>query len=95
MPRFAVAAALVASLLAIAKQHQVLDRAGIFGSCAAVEAAAPTGQQWWACRPGELTGYPDLSRDACTRGAIRGRIRYWRCPATLVVGRTPTEQSTR
>ena len=38
--------------------------------------------------PGRLSGYPDLSKDACKRGDLRGEVRYWLCPAELVVSRS-------
>jgi hypothetical protein len=93
--RLAVAAAIVASLLAFAKEERVLDRAGILGSCAALTVPAPNESQWWACRPGDLTGYPDLSKDACKRGSLRGEVRYWLCPAALIAGRGSEEADTR
>ena len=95
MFRFVVAAAIVASLFAIAKEQRVLDRAGILGSCEALTVAAPHESQWWACRPGELTGYPDLSKDSCRRGDLKGEVRYWLCPAALYAGRTADETDTR
>lgn len=95
MFRFVVAAAIVASLLAYAKEERVLDRAGILGSCTPLTAAAPDESQWWECRPGELTGYPELSQDGCKRGDLRGEVRYWLCPAALVAGRSGGETDTR
>lgn len=95
MARVLVVAILIASLLAVAKEERVLDRTGLLGSCSAVEAAAPAGGQWLACRPGELTGYPDLSKDSCSRGGLRGEVRYWVCPTPLVGGRSSDETATR
>lgn len=95
MSRILVVAALVASLLAFAKHERVLDRTGLLGSCTAVAAPAPDGGQWLACRPGELTGYPDLSQDSCRRGGMRGDVRYWICPTSLVGGRSSDETPTR
>jgi hypothetical protein len=94
MFRTTLAAALVASALAAAHHERVLDRAGLLGSCSPVATTADEGQ-WLECRPGELTGYPDLSQDACTRGAMRGEVRYWRCPTALVASRGTTEAPTR
>ena len=85
MFRFIVAAAIIGAFLAFAKSENVLDRAGIVGSCAAMTAAAPLDHQWWKCRPGQLTGYPDLSKDGCDRGIMRGKVRYWLCPTALSV----------
>jgi hypothetical protein len=93
--RFLVAAAIIGSVLAFAKDRQVLDRAGLLGSCAPLAAAAPQESQWWECRAGQLTGYPDLSQDGCKRGALRGDVRYWLCPSALVAGRTADESDTR
>jgi hypothetical protein len=95
MFRIALAAALVASALAAARHEHVLDRAGLLGSCTAVAGATERGGQWLECRPGDLTGYPDLSQDSCTRGAMRGEVRYWRCPTALVAGRSSDETPTR
>ena len=87
MARVLVVAALIASFLALAKSERILDRTGLLGSCSELTAPAPKGGRWLACTPGELTGYPDLSRDSCTRGAMRGEVRYWICPAALVASR--------
>ena len=86
MFRFIVAAAIIGALLAYAKAEHVLDRAGILGSCAPLTANAPKDREWWECRPGKLTGYPDRSKHNCTRGDLRGEVRYWLCPAPLVAG---------
>lgn len=95
MARVVIVAGLIASLLALAKEERVLDRTGLLGGCARVEASAPDGGHWLACRPGELTGYPDLSKDSCRRGGMRGEVRYWICPTPLVAGRTADETATR
>ena len=95
MFRTTLAAALVASALAAAHHERVLDRSGLLGSCSAVAAATDEGGQWLACHPGDLTGYPDLSQDACTRGGMRGEVRYWRCPTALVASDTTDETRTR
>ena len=95
MSRIVLAAAMIASLLALAKHERVLDRTGLFGSCSALSVPAPEGGQWLECRPGELTGYPDLSQDSCTRRGLRGEARYWICPTALVAGRSPNGEPTR
>jgi len=92
--RYGVAAALIASAAAAAHSQGMLDRAAVLGSCAPLVAQAPHDGQWWECRPGALSGYPDLSKDACTRGDLRGEVRYWLCPAELVVSRTTEEVAT-
>ena len=61
----------------------MLERAGLVGSCAPLTAPAPPSGQWWECRPGELTGDPDLCAGRCTRGGMRGDVRYWLCPTAL------------
>ena len=95
MFRTALAAALVASAIAAAHHERVFDRVGLLGSCAAVAPPMADGGQWLECRPGYLTGDPDLSQDACTAGAKRGAKRYWRCPTALVGGRSSDETPTR
>ena len=95
MTRIVFAAAMIASVLALAKHEQVLDRTGLFGSCSALAAPAPEGGQWLECRPGELTGYPDLSQDSCTKRGMRGEARYWVCPTALVAARAPDSGDTR
>ncbi len=95
MSRIVFAAAMIASVLALAKHERVLDRTGLLGTCSEVAAPAPEGGQWLECRPGRLTGYPDLSQDSCTRRGLRGETRYWICPTALIAGRSPNEQPTR
>lgn len=95
MSRIVFAAAMIASVLALAKHERVLDRSGLLGSCSALAAPAPGGGQWIECRPGKLTGYPDLTQDSCSRRGLRGEVRYWICPTALVAGRSPNEQPTR
>jgi hypothetical protein len=95
MFRTTLAAALVASVIAAAHHERVLDRTGLLGSCTAVAASTEDGGEWLSCTPGDLTGYPDLSSDSCTRGGMRGEVRYWRCPTTLVASDTTDETQTR
>ena len=95
MSRIVFAAAMIATVLALAKQERVLDRTGMLGSCSSLAAPAPAGGRWLACRPGSLTGYPDLSQDSCTRRGLRGDTRYWVCPTALVAARAPNERPTR
>ena len=87
MFRYGVAAALIASTAAVAHSQGMLDRAAILGSCSPLAAVAPHDGQWWECKPGAVSGYPDLSKDACKRGDLRGNVRYWLCPAELTVSR--------
>jgi len=95
MSRIVVVAAVIASLLALGKNERVLDRTGILGTCAELAAPAPEGGQWLECRPGELTGYPDLSRDSCQKAGMRGEARFWVCPTALVSGRSADGTETR
>ena len=95
MSRIVLAAAMIASILALARHERMLDRTGLLGSCSALAAPAPAGGQWLECRPGELTGYPDLSQDSCTRRGMRGEVRYWICPTPLVAARSPGGDNTR
>lgn len=94
MSRIVFAAAMIASALALAEHENVLDRSGLLGSCASLATPAPDGDRWLECRPGQLTGYPDLSRDSCTRGGMRGEARYWICPTALIAARSPDGNAT-
>jgi hypothetical protein len=95
MSRIVFVAAMIASVLALGRHERVLDRSGLLGSCSALAAPAPQGGQWLECRPGKLSGYPDLSQDSCTRRGMRGDARYWICPTALVAAHAPNEQPTR
>jgi hypothetical protein len=83
--RYGVAAALIVSAAAAANSHGLLDRAAELGSCSPLAAAAPKGVQWWECKPGAASTYPDLSTESCRQGDLRGEVRYWLCPAGLAV----------
>ena len=89
MSRIVFAAAMIASALAFAQHERTFERAGLLGSCSSLAAPAPEGGQWLECRPGRLTGYPDLSQDSCTRRGARGEARYWICPTARVAARSP------
>jgi hypothetical protein len=95
MFRYGLAAALTVSGVAFAHSTNVLDRTGLLGSCTALVAAAPNNSRWVECRPGVLTGYPDLSRDACSRGDLRGEVRYWICPTPLTAAGATNQLATR
>ena len=86
--RFAVVAAVIAAALAFAQQRQVLQNAGLFGSCSRI--ATPTGQSgaWHACVPGKLTGTPGLSRGSCIRVKHTTARDFWRCPTPLESNQT-------
>ena len=83
MFRFFLVCVFIAGALVAVKNGNVLQRAGLSGSCAAI--ATPHGQTgfWQACRPGRLEGQPDLSRRSCTPAGARGEIAYWRCPTRI------------
>lgn len=85
MLRIVVAAALIAAALAAVKQERLLERAGLLGSCSAVAVPGDDGE-WRACRPGALSGYPDLSLKDCEPRGARGGVRWWRCPAPIGSG---------
>jgi hypothetical protein len=81
--RFALVAAVIAGGLGVVQQKQVLQNAGLFGSCS--EIATPAGQTgvWHECVSGKLTGTPGLSRGSCTRIEHRLARDLWRCPTAL------------
>jgi hypothetical protein len=83
--RYGVAAALIVSAAAAANSQGLLHRAATLGSCSPLVAQAPHGAQWWECKPGARSAYPDLSKDSCRQGDLRGEVRYWLCPAGLTV----------
>ena len=95
MSRIAFAAAMIASALAFAHHEHAFERTGLLGSCSSLSAPAPDGGQWLECRPGRLSGYPDLAKDSCTRRGTRGEARYWTCPTALVAATSPSERPTR
>ena len=95
MSRIVLVAALIASALAFVHNEHTFERTGLLGSCATLATPAPDGGQWLECRPGRLTGYPDLTKDSCTRRGTRGEARYWTCPSALAAARAPNERPTR
>ena len=94
MFRYGVAAALIASAAAAANSQGLVHSAATLGSCSPLVAQAPHGVQWWECKPGAASGYPDLSKDSCRQGDLRGDVRYWLCPAGLTVSRLRTDVAT-
>jgi hypothetical protein len=82
----AVAAALIASLIAI-KDHRVLERMHVTGSCSTV-LLNKDGSAWQTCEGGWLTGKPDLATDGCTDKGARGKVEFWHCPASLAANAT-------
>ncbi|HYZ18105.1 MAG TPA: hypothetical protein VE615_01045 [Gaiellaceae bacterium] len=81
--RFALLAAAVAATLAFVQQREVLKNAGLTGYCTTI--ATPRGQtgHWHACRPGKLTGTPELSKQSCSRAGRSGTVEFWRCETEL------------
>jgi hypothetical protein len=81
--RIVLVAAFIAATLVVVQQKRVLQNAGLTGYCAST--ATPAGQSgyWFECRPGTLTGTPELSRSSCVRASRHGDIERWRCPAPL------------
>ena len=65
--RFALLAGVIAATLSVVQQKQVLQNAGLFGSCSQI--ATPIGQSgvWHECVSGKLTGVPGLSRGSCVQ----------------------------
>jgi hypothetical protein len=81
--RIVLVAAVIAASLVFVQQKRVLQNAGLTGYCAGI--ATPSGQSgyWFECRPGSLTGAPELSRSSCVRASRLGEVERWRCPAPL------------
>jgi hypothetical protein len=81
--RIVLVAAVIAASLVLVQQKRVLENAGLTGYCASI--ATPSGQSgyWFECRPGSLTGTPELSRSSCVHASRRGDVERWRCPTPL------------
>jgi hypothetical protein len=77
----AVGAVLVASLVAI-KDHRVLERTHVVGSCSTV-AQIEDGSEWRACVAGRLTDRPGLAMAGCADWGVYEDVEYWHCPASL------------
>jgi hypothetical protein len=77
----AVAAMLVAGMIAI-KDHRLLERTHVVGSCSAVSDSAD-GSAWHSCVSGRLTGRPSLSMAGCTDFGPYRDAEFWQCPAKL------------
>lgn len=81
--RFALLAGVIAATLAVVQQKQVLQNAGLFGSCSEIATPASQSGVWHKCVPGKLTGTPGLSRGSCTRVRHNAIRDIWRCPTAL------------
>ena len=81
--RIVVVAVLIAAALVFVQQRQMVQNAGLTGHCRAI--ATPAGQAgfWHECRPGKLTGAPELSKASCHRAGDSGGGELWRCPTAL------------
>jgi len=81
--RIVIIAALIATTLVVVQKKHVLQNAGLTGYCTAI--ATPAGQSgfWHECRPGKLTGTPELSLASCKRAGAIGETERWRCPTAL------------
>ena len=83
MLRFAAALSIGLALFTGAKEGDVVDRAGLLGTCEVVQTPPRNWGEWWACKDGRLSGAADLSTRGCeAMGAAIG-FDYWRCPAPL------------
>jgi hypothetical protein len=78
---FAVAFVLAGIMIA-AKEHRILARTHVVGSCTTVATAAD-GSEWRACESGRLSGKPSLERDSCKDAGPRAKVELWHCPAPL------------
>lgn len=71
----------VAAMLAVAKNQQWFERAGLVSSCIAVPlpAGQAPGGSWYLCSEGVMTGFPQLERDNCQSSGFIGKKELWRC----------------
>jgi hypothetical protein len=83
--RIVVFAALVLALMVAVKDHRVLAKSGLAGSCTIVRVAAD-GSELRGCHAGKLEGLPDLRRQGCKEAGMRGKVEYWACPSSVVAG---------
>ena len=81
--RVVIIAALIAVTLAVIQKKDVLQKAGLTGYCTSIP--TPPGQSgfWHECRPGKVTGTPELSLASCKRTGTVGQVESWRCPTAL------------
>jgi hypothetical protein len=70
--------------MVVVKNGWLLRTIGVTGSCAAYGHSA-AGTQWKLCKPGALTGRPDLAGKGCTSGGLSGSDEYWLCPAPIAL----------
>src|SRR4051794_41558970 len=83
MLRIWLMAMCAAATLTVARDHQVLHRAGLVGYCTSAPKPAGTNGDWRAYQKGTLDGQPHLSRQACTRRGPGGKGEYRSCPTRI------------
>jgi hypothetical protein len=86
--RFALFAAVTASVLVVVQRQHVLQDANLVGHCSRI--ATPTGKSgaWHECVSGKLTGTPGLSLSSCRRVSHSSQRDVWRCPVGLAANKT-------
>ena len=85
--RIALVAILVAAVLVGISKGELLERAGLVGSCREVTAPRHADGIWQECHPGKLEGRPDLRRDSCKSAGIYDGLEYWQCPERVSAAR--------
>ena len=81
--RIVLFAAVIAATLVVVQRQGVLQNAGLTGYCTEVAAQAGETDHWHECRPGKLTGAPEMSKASCKRAGVTGNVELWRCPTPL------------
>ena len=83
--KIAMVGAAIVVLMAVAQSQHWARRAGLTGTCYAVQAPSsnPTGT-WYACKQGILTSFPSLESDACESEGILAHQEVWRCEQPLI-----------
>ena len=85
--RLFLVGAVLAGLMIGVKDHHLLERLHVTGSCSTL-AVAKDGTEWRSCAAGNLSGKPSLSQDGCTDSGARGNLELWHCPASLTASVT-------
>jgi hypothetical protein len=81
--RFAIFAAMTASVLVVVQRQQVLQNANLVGHCSQITTPAGKTGVWHECVAGTLTGTPGLSLSSCKRVTHSPDRDVWRCPVGL------------
>ena len=85
LAKIAIVVAAIAGLLGVARNQMWFERVGLMAECKVT--ATPFGEQgggqWWACREGAISGFPNLRRDHCETKGVTGRIELWYCPVAI------------